>query len=278
MKLVLPFVESMVVRACNLSCQGCTTFSDLAWSGYETWTQGRAQIEPWTQRLDIQAWGVMGGEPLINPYISDWLTGIRELLPGAQIRFVTNGLLLARNWHVVELLSRLGNCVLKISRHISDPDLDACIDRIRSGWAWRPVREFGIDRWLTDNDFRFQITQTKTFWRTFRNDYTNMQPHDSSPQAAFAACCQQRCPMIWQGRLYKCGTAALTPAILDRFDRPNWQQWLPYVDTGLAADCTQQDLARFVANFGQAHSMCRQCPTANDLASRVDHTITVTRK
>jgi organic radical activating enzyme len=271
----LEFLEIMLIRTCNLSCEGCTTFSDLKYQGYTTWQQGRAWLEPWTHRLELEGVGVMGGEPLINPEVREWLIGLRQLLPSTQIRFVTNGLLLDRHWDVVELLHKLGNSVLKISQHVDTPELSSVIERVKDSYDWQPVNEYGIDRWRTSNEFRFQVARPKTFLKTFRNDYANMAPHDSQPREAFELCVQKRCPLLYNGRLYKCGTVGLTPELLDRYNRPNWDQWQPYLVPGLDPGCSDLELEQFVRNFGQPHAVCRQCPSSKDLSSMVDHTKTV---
>jgi organic radical activating enzyme len=277
-KPVLPFVESMIIRPCNLSCEGCTTFSDLKWQGYVTWEQGKQSLTPWVQRLNIEAWGVMGGEPFMNPELTDWLVGVRSLMPDTQIRLTTNGLLVEKNWHVVELMQQLGNCILKLSQHIEDTSIDSMLDRLYSQWNWTPVHEYGLNRLVTDNKFRFQLSDTSTFYKTFKGKYENMMPHNNAPADAFKHCCQQRCPMIYKGRLFKCGTVALTPELLDRFDRPNWDMWQDYIVPGLGADCSDQDLEQFINNFGRPNSLCRQCPTDQDRDSVIEHKITVTRK
>lgn len=271
----LEFLEIMVIRTCNLSCQGCTTFSDLKYQGYTTWQQGRAWLEPWLDRITLEGVGVMGGEPLINPEIRSWLVGLRELMPDTQIRFVTNGLLLDRHWDIVELLQQLGNTVLKISQHVSTPELDNTIQRIHKNYNWTPIEEYGIKRWQGANRTRFQISQPTQFLKTFRNDYTRMAPHNNQPKEAFDICVQKRCPLLYQGKIYKCGTVALTPELLDRFGRPNWNQWQPYLVEGLEHTCTDSDLQKFIDNFGKPHSLCRQCPSHHDLDSMIDHVSTV---
>ena len=90
-KPVLPFVETMIAYACNLSCVGCTNYSDYNMKGTVKWHQGKQWIEQWLERIDIEDIGFMGGEPLINPQVLTWLNGVRELLPNTRIRFPTNG-------------------------------------------------------------------------------------------------------------------------------------------------------------------------------------------
>lgn len=274
----LEFLEVMLIRTCNLSCQGCTTFSDLKYQGYVTWQQGRAWLEPWLDRITLEGIGVMGGEPLINPEVREWLIGMRELMPNTQIRFVTNGLLLDRHWDVVDLLQQLGNTVLKISQHVSTPELESVIDRVFATYNWQPIEEYGINRWIQNNHNRFQISKPTKFFKTFRNSYHDMAPHDNTPSEAFELCVQKRCPLLYNGRLYKCGTVGLTPELLERHDRPNWEQWQPYLVPGLTPDCSDAELERYVQNFGRPHAVCRQCPSARDLDSIVDHLSTVTFK
>ena len=71
MKLVLPFLETMLTQACNLSCTGCTNYSDLRYSGYVKWADGKRDLEQWLDRIDIPDFGLMGGEPLMNPEVNE---------------------------------------------------------------------------------------------------------------------------------------------------------------------------------------------------------------
>ena len=274
----LEFLEVMLIRTCNLSCQGCTTFSDLKYQGYIGWEQGRAWLEPWIKRIELEGIGIMGGEPLINPEIREWLIGLRELMPNTQIRFNTNGLLLEKHWDVVDLLQQLGNTVFKISQHVYTPELEKTIQRVFDSYDWQPVEEYGLKRWQGANQNRFQIARPRNFLKTFRNDYANMAPHNNDPRAAFDLCIQKRCPMLHNGRLYKCGTVGLTPELLERYNRPNWDQWQPYLVSGLTPDCSDLELEQYIQNFGKPHSLCRQCPTAQDLDSMIDHVSTVVFK
>ena len=67
----IPFLEIQVNQACNLSCKGCSTFSDLKWNGYFTWEEGRSWLEPWIINIELPAIGYMGGEPLLNPQLPE---------------------------------------------------------------------------------------------------------------------------------------------------------------------------------------------------------------
>lgn len=262
-KLTLPFLETMITQACNLSCAGCTNYSDLTHSGYVTWNEGRQQLLAWLERIDILDFGIIGGEPLINPQCREWLVGLRELLPNAQIRFTTNGLLLHKNKDIIDLMHKLGNVSFKITVHESTTDLEQLIQQIFDQYQWQPVTEYGINRWITTNNFRFHVKRPDKFIKTYRNTYADMEPWHSDPALAFDNCIQKTCPLLHNGSIYKCSTAGLLYDTLARFNFPNLTQWQPYIPGALLSTCTNQELAEFIDNFGQPNAICGQCPTSS---------------
>ena len=74
-KFQLPFVEMQVTQVCNLSCLGCSNYADLKHTGYVKWDNGKQEISRWLERMDIGDFGIMGGEPLINPELKQWIVG-----------------------------------------------------------------------------------------------------------------------------------------------------------------------------------------------------------
>jgi sulfatase maturation enzyme AslB (radical SAM superfamily) len=275
-KPTLPFLETMITQSCNLSCHGCTNYSDLSHSGYVPWAQGQAQIGPWLEKLEIPDFGLIGGEPLINPELQQWILGVRTLLPRSQIRLTTNGLLLHKHPDLLPLLGEIGNCVFKITVHVDNVRLEDTIKKIFSSYQWEPVTEFGITRWRTNNNLRLQINRPDTFLKTYLNSYIDMAPHHSVPEQAFSACIQKNCPLLYQGKIYKCSTSALLLDTLNRFHRPNWDQWVPYLEEGIGPDSPDNLLQNFIENFGKHHAQCAQCPTS--LVKPLNHLQTVKRK
>jgi organic radical activating enzyme len=275
-RLTLPFLETMITQVCNLSCQGCTNYSDLKHHGYVSWAQGKSWLEPWTELLNILDFGIMGGEPLVNPDVEKWIVGVRELLPDAQIRFTTNGLLLHKWPDLLKVLQDIGNCVFKISVHLEDETLEDTIKQIFAQYSWQEVNEYGINRWKTDRGLRFQINRPTQFLKTFQDSYVNMKPHHSNPQDAFDLCVQKTCPLLYNDRIYKCSTSALLLDTLDRFNRPNWEQWKSYIESGIAVDSSYKDIQSFIDNFGSPHRRCAQCPDTT--ARPLIHFETVSRK
>jgi len=82
---------------CNLNCKGCAHFAPIA----EKWFADPVEHERDMERLSQLVAGIktirlMGGEPLLHPKIEPFLVSTREKFPEANIRLVTNGLLLQK--------------------------------------------------------------------------------------------------------------------------------------------------------------------------------------
>lgn len=262
----------MVMRNCNLSCAGCTTFSDYVHpSKYPSVEEIIYGLKLWSQRLNYDHIGTMGGEPLLNPNIESLLVKLRHEFPNVTIRFVTNGLLLEKHKPLIDKMYELGNVILKISKHVKDERIKNIVKYIMNRFDWEPVTEFHIHRWLTSNNFRFQINAPEKFYRTFKGTYFNMVPHNNNPIDAFDLCVQKTCPLLYEEKLFKCGTLALTPDILDKTNQSKKPQWKPYLDQGLDINVSDDRLEKWINNFGKPHAVCRQCPTINDTESIIDH-------
>lgn len=278
-KPVLPFLETMITQVCNLACVGCTNYSDLSHKGYVTWKDGKEQLEKWLEIVDIPDFGIMGGEPLINPQVDEWLIGVRDLMPNAQIRFTTNGLLMHKHTDIIKLMHELGNVVFKITVHTPDDEiLKSTIDDIFNNFQWTEVTEYGIKRWKTSNNLRLQINYPTQFLKTFKGDYNNMLPFDSTPSESFNDCIQQTCPLLYNGKIYKCSTAGLLKDTLD-FNNIKNESWKKHIDNGISTTDDINHIKRFVENFGKPNALCRQCPTKKDTSAILLHNhTTVTYK
>lgn len=272
----LPFLETMITQVCNLSCQGCTNYSDIKHSGYVSWDNGKKQLEPWLERLVIPDFGIMGGEPLINPEWRQWIRGVRELMPSSQIRFTTNGLLLDRAPDLLDLCREVGNVVLKITVHVKNEVLENHIQSIYQSANWEPVVEHGIHRHRIGQNVRFQVNRPNDFIKTHQGTYSDMRPWNSDPKAAFDRCIQQTCPLLFEGKIYKCSTSGLLKSLLERYHKPNWIEWQPYLAPGLSPTDCDITIDEFVKNFGHPNKICAQCPGGSD--GKLNHLSTVSYK
>lgn len=92
----LDYMETELARVCNLHCRGCAGFIQLA--GEEPPFYDPDAFVRDLRQLKKKFWGVermrlMGGEPLLVKKIDAYAEHARTVFPDADIRIVTNGLL-----------------------------------------------------------------------------------------------------------------------------------------------------------------------------------------
>ncbi len=81
---------------CNLNCKGCDHFSPLAEPCLAKVEDFERDIKRFAQLSgqNLRKLNLLGGEPLLNPQIIDFMRIARENLPKTKIRIITNGILL----------------------------------------------------------------------------------------------------------------------------------------------------------------------------------------
>jgi hypothetical protein len=92
----LDSIDVCVAEHCNLGCYSCNHFSQLA----EPEFADLAATERGLKRLsDLSGGGIptiylVGGEPLLNPDLPEFMRIARECFPQSRVQIITNGLLL----------------------------------------------------------------------------------------------------------------------------------------------------------------------------------------
>jgi Radical SAM superfamily/4Fe-4S single cluster domain len=279
-KPILPFLETMITYNCNLSCHGCTNYSDYNMSGMVPWEKGSDWIRAWRERLDIPDFGIIGGEPLLHPDVSQWIYGVRDLLPKSQIRFTTNGKLVLKKFNVIKQLIEIGNTVVKISVHQPQEFYtQEAVNKLFNYAKWSPITEHGINRWEGPNGTKLQINFPQTFVKTYQGQFDSMLPHNNNPADAFENCVQQQCPLLYEGKIFKCSSIALLKKVTSDWGKdtdPLWQSYLSY--HGIDHSCSDESLTSFLSQFGMPETICSMCPSKKDISSFVSHHNTVSTK
>ena len=94
----LPYLEYHIADHCNLNCKACGHHSGLVTSlvfpNFRKFTKDFEQLHKFID--DIETIRIMGGEPLLNPEVNEYVKLTRRLYPLAQINVVTNAILLPK--------------------------------------------------------------------------------------------------------------------------------------------------------------------------------------
>lgn len=102
---VLKNLEYHLAEHCNLNCKSCDHFSPIAEPCLAKIKDFERDIKRFAQisGQKLKKLNLLGGEPLLNPEIIDFIRIARENLPNTNIQIVTNGILLNEQkenfWH-----------------------------------------------------------------------------------------------------------------------------------------------------------------------------------
>lgn len=186
-RIVLASLEYFLTDRCNLRCEHCAASSpylrDANMPDVSAFRKELAALAPALRAKQIK---FLGGEPLMNPAICEFLVAARESGLFERVRVTTNGTLLSR---MSDEFFRLAD-IVELCRYpgVTEPD-EAGIERLaeRAARAGSTLEVSRIDR--------FMIA-------------TCDEPLDEARAAeVFASCGEARdwsCHLLYRGRIYRC--------------------------------------------------------------------------
>lgn len=180
----LPYLGFHICDHCNLNCNLCDHYSSLVkkphFTNLEKFTQDFERLHEFIH--DIGWLRILGGEPLLNPEINDYIKLSRRLYPQAVIHVVTNALLLTKMPE--EFFDTLRKCNAAIWISFYPPLKNKMSD---------------IHKWLTEMNIQHDITNLN---ETFECRQT-LKPHND-PRKIFLQCHQSHCHSLYDGKIAAC--------------------------------------------------------------------------
>jgi sulfatase maturation enzyme AslB (radical SAM superfamily) len=262
----ISYLETMLTYACTLSCKSCTNYSDYGMKGgYVKWSDVKPTLDSWFDRIRVDCFGFIGGEPLMNPELETWVRNFRTEYPYTTVMIVTNAQLFMKNLWLLDAMEELGMIYLKFTNHIPNAAyFKQAVDTVMTRFDWKWVPEW--ERYFyQEKILDFLVSETPTFMKTYLGEYGSMKPYNNNPNEAFQICNQQICPLLYNGKLYKCSSLGMLERVLGDHNQLTDPDWAPYVtNQGLGIDCTDKELQVWADNFGLPIKECSMCPTARD--------------
>ncbi len=241
-------VELHVSHACNLACESCSHYSNHAHKGDLAPATAAEWMAPWSRRLDITEFSILGGEPTINPQLCELIEMTRSYFGRARIRLITNGFFLDRHPDLGRTLAGIGNSYLAMSIHHDAPDYR---ERIAPALA-------RIESWRRDHGLNVEFWNSHTNWtRRYRGFGDTMLPfEDGEPRRSWQICPAKSCKQLHEGKLWICAPLAYLGMQDAKFRLS--EQWRPYLAyQPLAPDCTDAELDAFLAREDEPE--CAMC-------------------
>lgn len=269
-KITIPYVEFYITNVCNLACSGCNRFNNFDFKGWQRWADYAQVYKRWSEDVTPQSLAILGGEPLLNPTLLDWVDGLHQLWPTSTIRIISNGFQLPRVKNFYSVLKNTPNVELWVGIH-NKQHKQKIIDNIEQ-FLTQPVtykfdnsNQYQEKLYITDAQ-GVKVTVEYNWWfhqgSIVVNELGQKTLHQSSAEKAHTNCHMKTCHHFVHGKLYKCGVVAVLPEFdqqhelaLSAEDRELLYSYQP-----LSVDATFDTKQTFVDNLSQSIAQCRFCP------------------
>lgn len=194
LKPIFPYLELHLADHCNMNCKGCGHFSPIAEKHFADIDEYKHDMQKLqTLFLSIHTIRLMGGEPLLNPQIEDFLFVSRSAFPRSDIQIATNGI----------LLSEMSKSFWMTCKAYS-VDFDITI------YPPMKSKEAALIQLIKDNGLKVR-THSVTYFHAFYNKDGN-----TNSETAFKRCrAKYFTPMLRDGKIYICSV----PATIDTFNK-----------------------------------------------------------
>jgi len=270
-KYELKYLDVMVQYACSLSCRGCIVMSNYNRKGHVPWSDGEQWLKEWSKRVTLREVNLMGGEPLLNKDLKNWMYGLREYFPTARVKLITNGFHYFVRPDLYNWCKELGNVLIQTSLHFYPPPQEY-IDNVKfflqhSDWKITATPFAPSDKLIKlkdrNADIKWHMNIFGEFRRPFMGEGPRLMPADNKDYiGAHKVCGGPNSPTLYKNKLYKCPAVANLDDTLTLFNIRDSEAWQPYLNTGLSYD---DNLDEFVNNIKKPnHVVCKACSSNPD--------------
>lgn len=221
MKAYIEHVDIYISNTCNLKCENCQSYSNHDHKGHYYFAD--ADWKSLADKIEPGLYSILGGEPTLNPKLSEWITQMAALWPRSQKYLVSNGIHFKAQPNLHEVCASTGTTI-QISLHN---------EKFRPIIADQILQAFGICEIIklktyanTDAIFKLILQSSKGVIievdnaQAFNHIPTVVNKrlpvlHDDYEQV-HDACKMKRCTQIKNAEIYKCPIMNTLPTYLDQ--------------------------------------------------------------
>ncbi len=230
----LLYLETHVVDTCNLKCKGCMHFSNIAtkanFPDLEDFDRDFARLsELFTNIFIIR---LMGGEPLLNLRLKEYIRIARHYFPASEIRVVSNALLVSQQSKELWKAMRDNHVDMDISPY---PPTMQDIDAIREVLDREGIPYGSLSGTL--QRFRKSLTLTPS----------------NNPAEAVQICQSSHCHFLRKGKIAKCPL----PLLIEDFNQAYRYDIRSNDYYDIYEEQSGSELRRKLKQYAD---MCRYCP------------------
>lgn len=270
-------VDFYITNVCNLTCDNCNRFNNYNFKGWQRWSDYESIYEHWGQLVELRAITIMGGEPMLNPSIKEWVQGLNRIF-GIEVQILTNGTRFRQCSDLYSSLlwrsKRTGalNHIGVSLHNLKDwPEMESSIHDFLQGPVKVQTKEQNI--WNADwhfadrNGVKINVYRVDEFGPSAirPTDTGKLTLHNSDPVQAHDNCsfAKFKSYHFIKGKLYKCGPVALLPEFNEQFALHLSTDDLDLLNSyqPLTVDNYQDCYQKFFENLDDPIPQCKFCPT-----------------
>jgi organic radical activating enzyme len=125
------YLESDVADHCNLRCKHCTHHSPYMDRGFYPLSEFQADIHRLANYMTVDTFRLLGGEPLLNPSLLEYIRVLRNSELSRNVSIATNGLLLDKcPQSIFDYIDAIDITIYPLGRYLVDKIMKS-IERIR---------------------------------------------------------------------------------------------------------------------------------------------------
>lgn len=255
--LTIPHLESHISHACNLTCEGCSDFTNHGYSEIMSVDTLEEWFSLWNKRIYPKEFALLGGEPLLNPNLIEILYMTQRMWPrkdgDPKLELVTNGLLIPK-WPDLGRILKDTGFRITISLHG---------DKNNEPYKKRMKKSFDIvNKWIKEYKIEVSMEPSVNSWRKIYKGFgvTSEPYEDGDPEESWNNChCEQDCFQLHERNLYKCPPISYLPLLKKKYGPLLSEKWDPYLKyVPLTPDCSDEEIVEFFNR--KCESVCGMCP------------------
>lgn len=232
-KPLIGYLETHLYNKCNLNCKGCTHFSNIDDTEFMNIEEYENNISLLSKLYNINTFRLMGGEPLLNINLGDYIKITRKYFPKSNIDIATNGLLLCNlNKELIDIINA-NNIIIKISLYLP-------IEKIKEK----------IEKFLIENSILHfygngcKQVDDKLLIRDFHKCLTTTKKYDSKYNSE--NCFARECWFLKGCVIAKCATPLQINILNEKFNTNFKLEQTDYIDLSKLKKSSWKDIEKLL--------------------------------